>query len=303
MNILITGGTGFVGSKLTEAFLEDNHQVYVLTRSDKNSTEEGLHFVTYNPDNPDDMSFSENLPEIDVVYNLAGASLQKRWTEKHKSAILNSRIKTTTTIVNAINQGKINPHTLINASAVGYYPKSLTRAFTEKDTFHAHDFLSTVVNAWESTAIKVKDKGVRVVFTRFGLILDRNNGAYPLMQLPYRLKLGGKVGSGEQWYSWIHIDDVINGLLYVLAEDSIEGPVNFTAPDSMKQKDFSSHIASALDQPELVTTPAFVIKTALGEMSTLVLDSQHILPERLVDGGFKFLYPSLDLALEEIYSR
>lgn len=302
MNILITGGTGLVGTKLVESFLEEDYNVFVLTRGETNIENNRLKFINFNPDIPGDLSFCDMLPDnFDTIFNLAGASLQKPWTDAHKERIYHSRKNVTQLLINAIDQKMFTVKTLVNGSAMGYYPPSRTSHFVEDDVFHPHDFLSEVVNAWEGIAYKAKDFGVRVVTTRFGLILDKEKGALPLMALPYRFKAGGKIGDGEHWYSWIHIEDVINALLFVFANKDIDGPVNFTAPEPVRQKDFSAYLSSALGQPEFFTTPAFLIKTVLGDMSALVLDSQIILPKVLIENDFKFLYPTLDLALDDIY--
>lgn len=302
MNILITGGTGLVGSHLVQSFLDDDYYVYVLTRGESEVKHDRLKHVHFDPDKLDDLSFSEELPEqFDTIFNLAGASLQKLWTDAHKKRILSSRKNVTQILINLLAQKKIQAKTLVNGSAMGYYPPSRSAHFVEDDIFQPHDFLSEVVNAWEGIALKARDYGVRVVTTRFGLILDKEQGALPLMALPYRLKVGGKVGDGDQWYSWIHVEDVINALLFVFANEEIEGAVNLTAPEPLRQKDFSTYLSSALGQPEFFTTPAPLIKIALGEMSGLILDSHIILPEVLIENDFKFLYPTLDLALDDIY--
>lgn len=302
MNILITGGTGLVGTELIQSLLHEDNHLYVLTRQTDKKNQEKLTFVTYDPDASDDLSFCDPLPQkFDVIFNLAGASLQKRWTEDYKDKILSSRVNVTKLLVNALEAGKFKTDTLVNASAIGYYPPSKSVHFVESHEFVPHDFLSKVVHAWESNAKKAEAFGVRVVTTRFGLILSSDGGALPMMSLPYKFKVGGKIGSGQQWYSWIHIEDVVNALLFVFANDEISGPVNLTAPEPLRQKDFSTYLSSALDQPDLFWTPAFMLKLALGEMSALVLDSQFVLPEVLIENEFKFLYPSLDVALERIY--
>lgn len=302
MNILITGGTGMVGTDLIQSLSIDNDNIYVLTRQKDKKNYDNVTFVNYNPAQPDDLSFCDHLPqEIDAIYNLAGASLQRRWTDDYKKRILSSRVNVTKMLVEAIATNRLKVSVLVNASAIGYYPPSKSIHFVESHAFVPQDFLSNVVTAWENTALQARAYGVRVVFARFGLILDKNQGALKLMTLPYKLKVGGKIGRGNQWYSWIHIEDVVNGLLFVFANSDIEGPVNFTAPEPLRQKDFSTYLSSTLKQPEFFTTPKFVIRLVLGEMSTLVLDSQFVLPEVLIENEFKFLYPSLDVALDRIY--
>lgn len=302
MDILITGGTGMVGTDLIQSLNVENENVFVLTRQKDKKNYDNVTFVTYNPEQPDDLSFCDNLPkEIDVIYNLAGASLQKRWTDEYKRQILSSRVNVTKMLIEAIATDRLKIGVFVNASAIGYYPPSSSIHFVESHEFAPQNFLSNVVTAWENVAMKASSFGVRVVLTRFGLILDKNRGALKLMTLPYKFKVGGKIGTGNQWYSWIHIEDVVNGLLFVFANDDIEGPVNFTAPEPLRQKDFSTYLSSVLSQPEFFTTPEFMIRFVLGEMSALVLESQFVLPEVLIENEFKFLYPSLDVALDRIY--
>lgn len=302
MNVLITGGTGFIGGKLAEILKEEHDHVYILTRSGHSSQHPYLHYIKYNPDNPDDFKWVNEMPKkIDIVYNLAGASLQSRWTDAHKEEILDSRLEITRMINKWIAKTEITPHTLVNASAIGYYPVSKSTSFDEKDEFAPHDFLSSVVTAWEGEAEKISEHGVRVVFARFGLILDDEEGALPQMVMPYKFGAGGTLGSGEQWYSWIHIDDLLNALLFAGVNEEISGPVNMTAPMPHRQQQFSIYLSSALGKPNFFKTPGFLIEQLLGEQSTLVLDGQYVRPEVLMQNDFKFIFPTLEIALEDLF--
>ncbi|GAA3733746.1 TIGR01777 family oxidoreductase [Salinicoccus jeotgali] len=302
MNVLITGGSGFVGSRLTKILQEENDHVYILTRSDRKSEHPFVHFIKYNPDDPSDDSWMQDLPlKVDIIYNLAGASLQEKWTDSHKAAIYESRMKVTRMLRMWAEQAEITPQVLVNASAIGYYPVSENVQYDEGDAFVEHDFLSEVVVAWEAEARKFEALGTRTVFTRFGLILDKDEGALPKMALPYKMGVGGPIGSGNQWYSWIHIEDLLNALLFVGVHSEISGPVNLTAPMPLRQKHFSKYLSTALGKPDFFHTPSFLIEKLLGEQSMLILKGQYVLPEVLMENDYKFLFPTLEIALEDLY--
>lgn len=304
MNILITGGTGMVGSRLTEVLVEERNHVYILSRSDHSDDHPFIHYVKYNPNDIDDLSWADELPvNIDAVYNFAGASLQKMWTDSHKEAIMDSRINTTRLLYNWAEHTGVKPGVLINASAVGYYPTSESVSFTEEDEFQPSNFLASVVSAWEKEALKFQELGTRVVLSRFGLILDKDEGVLPLMALPFKFGAGGNIGTGQQYYSWIHLEDLINSLLYVLAVDDMDGPVNMTSPVPLRQEQFAKYLGMALGRPTIVKTPGFLFKTVLGDQSILIIRGQKVIPEKLLANEFKFNYPTLDVALDNIYGE
>jgi len=304
MNVLITGGTGFIGGKLIEILKEEHDHVYILSRGNHTSEHPYLHYIKYNPDNLDDDTWMADMPKhIDIIYNFAGASLQHRWTDAHKQEILDSRIDVTRMLNRWVEQAETTPDVLVNASAIGYYPVSESARFDEEDTFAPHDFLSSVVTAWEREAQKCSKHGVRVVLARFGLILDSEQGALPKMAMPYRLGAGGTLGSGNQWYSWIHVDDLLNALLFAGVNKDIEGPVNMTAPTPHRQKQFSVYLAAALGRPSFVKVPGFLIEKVLGEQSMLILKGQYVMPEVLMEHDFKFIFPTLEIALEDLFKE
>lgn len=304
MNILITGGTGLVGSRLTEVLVEERNHVYILSRSEHTDDHPFIHYVKYNPNDIGDLSWADELPvNIDAVYNFAGASLQKMWTDSHKEAIMDSRINTTRLLYNWAENSEIKPGVLINASAVGYYPTSERVSFTEEDEFQPSNYLATVVSIWEKEALKFQDLGTRVVLSRFGLVLDKDEGVLPLMALPFKFGAGGNIGTGQQYYSWIHLEDLINSLLYVLAVEDLDGPVNMTSPVPLRQEQFAKYLGMALGKPTIVTTPGFLFKTVLGDQSILIIRGQKVIPEKLLANEFKFNYPTLDTALDDIYGE
>ena len=304
MNVLITGGTGFVGSRLTDTLVEEQDHVYILSRGSHYSEHPYIHYIQYDPDHPENEGWMESMPKkIDIIYNLAGASLQKIWTESHKEEILHSRINVTRMLKKWAEQSEIKPGVLVNASAVGYYPTSESTYFDESHTFAPHNFLSYVTASWEIEARKFETLGVRVVTARFGLILDKENGVLPLISLPYKFGAGGKIGSGEQWYSWIHIDDLLNALLFTAAHDEISGPVNLTAPTPNRQKQFSAYLSAVLGKPNFFTTPAFLFSSVIGEQSIMIVKGQYVFPEVLMENDFKFIFPTLDIALDDLFDK
>ncbi|RSL31628.1 TIGR01777 family protein [Salibacterium salarium] len=298
MNIAITGGTGLVGSTLTGYLTQQGHHVYILTRNSKNQQNKAnITFVQW----LDKGLYPEKeLPNIDAVVNLAGASINKRWTAKHKQAILHSRIRATKEVTRIIQEMESPPDVLINASAVGYYGVSNQTTFTEATPPQNRDFLQDVCERWEKEASKVEKMGVRTVYARFGLILDKKEGALPKIMLPYKLFAGGPIGSGKQWYSWIHLRDVIEMIVFAICHEEVKGALNVTAPNPERMKDFGKKLGNAMNRPHWAPVPAFLLRNALGDMSLLVLKGQRVLPEKMMSHGYGFSYPALDEALTDL---
>ncbi len=296
MNILLIGGTGFVGRHLIKALAAKKYRIYNVTRSpatDQNN--ETTTYISY--DHP-----VHKLPKIDAVINLAGESLFGYWTQKKKERILHSRIKTTEKVVNMMAEMETRPPVFINASAIGFYGISEKSIFTEEVTTSGDDFLAKVVVQWEKAAKKAEELGIRTIYARFGVILG-NDGALPLMSLPVKLFVGGRIGSGEQWISWIHIEDAVQLLIYCIENEKMKGPVNFTAPTPHRNKDFIKILASVLKRPIYLPTPAIFLRLVLGEMSQLITKGQHVLPKKAEENHYTFSYPTLDQALQNIFQR
>lgn len=295
MNILMTGGTGFIGSRLTQKLIEDGHHIYVLTRTPKSYKDsQSITFISF--DYP-----MRRLPFIHAIINLAGESIFGYWSNKKKEKILMSRIKTTEKLLKIVMQMKEKPNVFINGSAIGFYGISEKQMFTEKTTQPGNDFLANVVVQWEDCAKLAEDLGIRTVYARFGLVLDKNYGALPLMSIPIKLGVGGKIGDGNQWISWIHIDDCINLLTFALTNKAIFGPLNITAPHPMTNDTFIKTAAKILRRPSFLTTPRLLMRTVLGEMSGLITKGQYVLPQKAIDNNFTFMYPELKDALTKIY--
>ncbi|WP_110114295.1 TIGR01777 family oxidoreductase [Bacillus sp. CGMCC 1.16541] len=301
MKIVIAGGTGFVGSALTNYFLANKHDVYILTRNtNKPAHDPKLHYVEWltNGSAPE-----HELEGADVFINLAGVSLNSgRWTDERKKAIIESRVSSTKEIVRIMSVLHTKPAVYVNASAVGYYGTSTTETFVEHSPSISdeNDFLAHTVKVWEKEAAQAEQLNIRTVLTRFGIILGEKEGALPKMLLPYQLFVGGTVGTGEQWVSWVHIDDVVRSIAFVIEHEHVRGPVNITAPHPVRMKEFGQTIARVLSRPHWLPVPSFGLKLLLGEMSTLILDGQHVIPQKLGEHHYKFTYNKLERALQDL---
>ncbi|MFJ7664997.1 TIGR01777 family oxidoreductase [Lysinibacillus sp. NPDC097162] len=298
MKIVIAGGTGFVGKALTKLLQEQGHELFVLSRSNS-KYENGIHYVQWLKDGArPEKELDEN---IDAVVNLAGVPLNDgRWTKKQKKAIYTSRMEATLEIVRIIEQFKEKPNVLVNASAVGIYPPSTVATYSENASDYAKDFLGWTVHDWERHAKRAEKLGVRVALARFGVILGRDNGALPSMLLPYKLHIGGTIGTGEQWLSWIHVEDVARAIYFAITNSSINGPFNVTAPHPTRMKEFGQTIAQVMGRRHWMPVPSFAMRLALGEQSMLVLEGQHVIPTVLETQNFEFKYPYLKEALENL---
>ncbi|WP_082234841.1 TIGR01777 family oxidoreductase [Halobacillus massiliensis] len=298
MNIVISGGTGFAGSQLTQSLVKQGHHVYILTRNpDKHHDTDKTTHVGWLKE---EFSPWEELSNVDAIINLAGESLNSgRWTDEKKKSIMNSRIDATESILEIIRKLDHRPEVLVNASAVGFYGFSKTKTFTEETTEPGRGFLADVVIEWEKRAAKAKELGVRTAFIRFGIILGEE-GALPKMVLPYKLMAGGNIGSGEQWVSWIHVDDVVGLIEFAIKNKEVQGPLNGTAPHPQRNKDFGKTIGDVLNRPHWLPVPGFALKAALGDMSSLLLEGQSVIPKKAMEMGYEFKFPELQQALESI---
>ncbi|MEK5148158.1 TIGR01777 family oxidoreductase [Psychrobacillus sp. FSL K6-4615] len=297
MKIAITGGTGFVGSELTELLLQKGHDVYILSRS-KQGTEHGITYVQWLSENAHP---EKQLEGIDAFVNLAGESINNgRWTEVQKQKIYDSRMQTTDELLRILKALAVKPKVLVNASAIGIYPASTSTRYTEKSKEVGTDFLARTVRDWELKAKSAEELQIRVAYGRFGIILGKSEGALPLMALPYKLFVGGPIGTGDNWMSWVHVKDVASALLFAI-EQPINGPFNITAPHAKKMNDFGKTLATVLKRPHYFPVPSFALKFALGEKSQLVIEGQHVIPKVLLDEGYTFHFPNLESALRVIY--
>jgi uncharacterized protein (TIGR01777 family) len=293
--IIVAGGTGLLGTALARALRHDGHQVTVLTRRPTRD-----HEVQWSPTDGAG-SWTATLNGAQAVINLAGTSIAGgRWTSARKAAIRDSRIQATSALVRAIVSARQPPGVFVSSSAVGFYGVRGDEPATEA-TPPGSDFLGDVGREWEAGASQASTVS-RVVLVRSGVVLAREGGALPQLALPFRLFAGGPAGSGRQFVSWIHVDDWVAMVKWALATPSVKGPLNATAPTPVTNEEFSRTLGRVLGRPSWLKAPGIALRLVLGEMAdALVLGGQRVLPEAAQKGGFVFRYPTLDVALEEIY--
>lgn len=297
MKILITGGTGFVGSALSHRLLEMGHEVTVIGSSSRCrlAPHPQLFYVSADTTRPGD--WQQKVPEQDALVNLTGRSVFSLWTERYKKSIYDSRILTTRNLVAALPSS--TEAVLLSTSAAGYYGDGGEIEKSETSG-PGNDFLAHVCCDWEAEATKASAKGARVALMRLGVVLGKGGGAMATMKTPFQLGLGGPIGSGQQWFPWIHIDDLVGAILFLLTAEECRGPFNFTAPQPVRQKEFARQLGAAFHRPACLPTPAFVMKLVLGEFGRSLLQGQKAVPQALTESGYLFTYPDLQPALQEI---
>ncbi len=309
MNVLITGGTGLIGEALVQALLEDGHQVKVLTRSPEKAQRKlpgSMHPIKW--DGRSTAGWAEQIEEADAVINLAGASiageslsaiLTQRWTSKIKDLIRTSRLAAGQALVAATRSAKHKPKVFVQASAVGYYGARQDADIPE-NTPAGSDFLAQVCQEWEASTQELEAMGVRRVILRTGLVLASQGGILPIMLLPTRLYIGGPLGSGEQAIPWIHLEDEVNAIRFLLKNPQASGAYNLSAPNPVSQRELVKIAGKILGRPIWFPTPALALKLALGEKAALVLEGQNAKPHRLLEAGYRFRFDTLDAALGDL---
>lgn len=295
-SILITGGTGFLGSALAFKLLHAGKHVVVFGRSSDKIVRtfgDQVQAVSQISDLPDAGSFQ-------AIVNLAGAGIfDQRWNDKRKQVLRSSRIQLTQQLVDWIAGSEQKPDVLLNGSAIGIYGEHGDEVLTEQST-QVVDFSQQLCADWEATALQAEALGVRVCLIRTGLVLGQDGGLLKRMLLPFRMGLGGRLGNGRQWMSWIHLQDWLALAQLMIENSTMQGAYNASAPAPVTNAEFSAALAAALNRPMLLPLPEIVLKPLLGEMSALILGSQRVLPKRLIDQGFEFQFPQLDLALQNL---
>ena len=294
-HILITGGTGFIGRNLVPVLKEQNYDITVLTRS----PEKYRAYPTFNG-----VSLTSSLSEVapvDVVVNLAGANLSaKRWTDSYKQEIVESRLNLTENLIEWIKGQSKKPHTLISGSAIGYYGARGNEELDESSTSgSASQFQVRLCSQWEDAAYKAESLGLRVCCIRTGVGLG-NEGALQQMLTPFKFGLGGKLGNGNQYFSWIHIKDHIRALMHLINNHELSGSFNLTAPHPVTNERLTKALGKQLSRPTFATMPAFALNVIVGEMAKMLLTGQRVFPKKLEEKGFTFEYPTIDEALEDL---
>ena len=297
MNILMTGGTGLIGTHLTCSLLADGHRVWVLTRDPgRASLVEGVRAVAW--DGRTSSGWGDLVSQVDAVVNLAGESLSKwPWTEKRKGRFLSSRVDSGRALSEAVRAASPRPRVLIQVSGINHYGPSGDLA--DESTPPGDDFLARLTLDWEASTRPVEEIGVRRAVVRLGVVLARDGGLLALMALPVRLFAGGRLGSGRQAVPWVHIDDVVGAIRFLLENDSAHGAFNLVSPEQTSNAGFYRALAKVLRRPYWFPTPAFLLRLALGEMSVLVVDGRPAQPKRLLEAGYRFKLGELEKALAE----
>jgi uncharacterized protein (TIGR01777 family) len=296
MNYLITGGTGLIGRALIEKLATPHTVITVLTR-DLNKAKKHLGYgVTFI-----NALLIEHIENCDVVINLAGEAIaDNRWSNVLKDKICQSRWQITTQIAELITQAKQPPSLFISGSAIGIYGRQNAQAIDESFQEFHQEFTYDVCQHWEQLAANVSSAKTRVALLRTGIVLADKKGALAKMHLPFKLGLGGKIGSGKQIMSWIHIEDAVNAILHIQKTETLKGAINLTAPSAVSNKEFCRAFAHHLKRPCLFTSPVWLLKLVLGEMSDLLVFGQNIIPKKLLCSGFTFQYPNIDDAFSNL---
>lgn len=301
MKILITGGTGLLGCPLCNLLRQADHELVVVSRnavSARTRLGSGIEVAQWQPGQ--ERLPLQTLDGVSAVINLAGENIgEGRWTAARKEAILSSRVETTRALVEAFRGLSTRPEVLISGSAVGYYGPHGDEELTETAP-PGTDFLARVCQAWEGEAYKASKLGIRVVTLRTGIVLAREGGSLPRMVLPFRWYLGGPLGSGKQWLSWVHRDDALEIIRFALEQTTLEGPINLTAPHPVRQREFAAALGQVMKRSSWLRVPAIILKAGLGEMADMLLTGQYVIPARLVDAGYRFCYSGLVDALKDL---
>lgn len=301
MKIVVAGGTGFIGRQLCQSLAQHGHHITVLSRSPEQAHPSLITAVTLvGWDGATRGPWERSLEGADALINLSGEPIAEgRWTAARKQALRESRIGTTRLLVQTLSYLSTKPHTLINASAIGYYGPRDSTPVTE-ETPPGSDFLADLCVNWEQEAMQAQSLGLRVVLLRIGLVLGEDGGALPQMTIPFRFFMGGPISPGTQWVSWIHRQDLIGLVHWALAHPTISGPVNGVAPSAVTMREFCRTLGRVLRRPSWLPVPELALRLVLGKLSTLLTTGQRVEPAIALRGGFVFQYPSLEPALKGI---
>jgi len=305
MRVIITGGTGMIGGALSASLAADGHEVIVLTRSPSGVRDLPPNVRAVGWDAMSADGWGELADGATAIVNLAGESIggehfiPDRWTAEKKHRIRQSRLDAGRAVVEAVRNAATKPQVVVQISGTDYYPAHESGRFTESDP-PGEGFLSSVVVDWEASTAPVEEYGVRRPVLRTGVVLSTKGGMLPRVLLPYRLFVGGPFGAGRQWWSWIHLEDLVRVIRFVVERPEAHGPINAVAPESAQNSTFGKTVARVLGRPHYFPLPAFAMRLALGEVASLVLEGRHVVPERLQAMGFEFRFPTLEAALRDL---
>jgi uncharacterized protein len=299
MKIFMTGGTGFLGTALARSFVDRGHAVTILSRAAGRKENLPVRVSSFQGNPVEKGAWQQEAAAHDVIVNLAGASIFSRWTAEHKETMRRSRIDTTRNLVEALAAPGKKTRLLLSGSAVGYYG-SRGNEDLDENSAPGDDFLARLTRDWEAAAVEAEQYGVNVIRCRLGIVLGEGGGAFDKMLPAFRLGLGSQLGSGHQWFSWIHQQD-LNRIFLFLLEAPLTGPVNCTAPQPVTNKELTKALGEVLHRPVLLPrVPSFLLKSTLGDLGSLVLEGQKVLPRRLQAAGFTFSYSEIRKAIADL---
>lgn len=296
MKITIFGGSGNIGKFLAKKLIDRSFEVTNVSRN-LNKSKNSLPFINNHLELKNTENLLKSFEKTDVIVNLAGFPISEKWTAENKKLLYNSRIDTTNYIVDLINQTN-KPLSFISTSAIGFYGDRQNEILVENST-PGNDFMAKICVDWEKSAKKV-NANVRLVIPRIGIVLEKNSGALPKMIMPFKLFAGGKLGSGHQWMSWIHIDDLVNLFMEMIVNDNYNGIVNAVSPNPITNSDFTKAISKVMKRPAIAPVPEFALKLILGESAALVLNSQKVMPEVANSNAFDFMFVHPENALSDL---
>ena len=305
MRVIITGGTGLIGRALVGELIDHGHEPVVLSRNPAKTREIPGEVDLVEWDARSVNGWVEEVNRSEAIVNLAGENiagagfLPERWTEDKKSRILNSRLRVGRAVNKAVAEAEDRPSVVVQSSAVGYYGTDEEKEFTESSP-PGVGWLAEVAKQWEKVTEPVEELGIRRVVIRTGIVLSGAGGVLPRLLLPYQLFLGGPIGNGGQWYSWIHIRDEVRAIRFLLENEAARGPFNLTAPNPSRNREFGDRLGRVLGRPSALRVPGLLVRLALGEASSMVLEGQKVLPVGLEDLGFEYSFPALPGALEDL---
>ncbi|HLV36473.1 MAG TPA: TIGR01777 family oxidoreductase [Spirillospora sp.] len=309
MRAIITGGTGMIGSRLANSLAADGHDVIVLSRSPALAKGLSPRVQVEGWDAKTPKGWGHLVNGADVIVNLAAANLAgdsffpKRWTAERKKQIIDSRLNTGSAVVAAIEAAETRPGVVVQASAMGYYGTHPNTVEITEDSPAGNDWPAEVCKQWEASTEAVEKMGVRRVIIRTGLVLSFEEGALARMALPFRLFVGGPFGSGQQPYSWIHPADAIGAIRFLIKDAAASGPFNLTAPNPLTNAEFARALGRVMNRPSLIPVPGFAFRMMFGEVATIVVDGQRVLPKRLLELGYNFQFTEIETALRDLYGR
>lgn len=305
MRIIITGGSGLIGTALSKNLAADGHEVIALSRNPANHTfPAGVRSEKW--DSKTAAGWGHLADGADAIVNLAGAPIAgtglipTRWNEERKRRIRQSRIDAGTAVTEAITAAQNKPKVLIQSSGADYYGDVQSDQIITEASPNGDGFLASVTVDWEASTAAVEAMGVRRAIIRSGMVLSMESGSLPITVLPFRFFVGGPLGSGQQWWPWVHLEDAVRAIRFLIENETAAGPYNLCTPNPLKNKEFAKTIGRVLNRPSLFPVPAFVLKLVLGEIAAIVLDGRRAVPQKLQADGFTFKYPELESALRDL---